>query len=75
MKGYYYDCNTGAHCSYDTNESLAEKLGHAYEQGKEDEIDERASLLAFICKKYKIPLMDMNETVDEWSKKNGRNEM
>ena len=29
-------------------------------------IDERAGLLAFICNKYNIPLLDMNCTVDEW---------
>lgn len=28
--------------------------------------DERSSLLAYICKKYNIPLLDMNVTVDEW---------
>lgn len=28
--------------------------------------DERASLLAYICRKYNIPLLDMNVTVDEW---------
>ena len=42
----------------------------SYHQGKADAIDERASLLAFICRKYGIPLMDMNCTVDEWEQLN-----
>lgn len=42
-----------------------------YTKGKEDAIDERASLLAFICKKYDIPLIDMNCTVDEWEELGG----
>lgn len=37
-----------------------------YDKDYSDAIDERASLLAYICKKYNIPLVDMNCTVDEW---------
>ena len=33
---------------------------------REEFEDERASLLAYICAKYKIPLVDMNNTVEEW---------
>lgn len=44
-------------------QNLAEEI---YQQGRADAIEERASLLAFICKKYNIPLVDMNCTVDEW---------
>lgn len=42
----------------------------AYEKGMEDgyekALDERASLLAHICKSYNIPLLDMNCVVNEW---------
>lgn len=36
------------------------------EELREEFEDERASLLAYICAKYKIPLVDMNNTVEEW---------
>ena len=54
-------------CAAD-HEQLAEWLEELKElrQGKADVIDERASLLAYICKKYNIPLLDMNCTADEW---------
>lgn len=48
------------------NRILDEEKILSYEQGRADAINERASLLAFICKKYDIPLVDMNCTVDEW---------
>lgn len=41
--------------------------GNEYDkQIRAEEEDKRANLLAFICKKYNIPLMDMNCTVTEW---------
>lgn len=38
----------------------------AIEEYEADKEDKRANLLAFICKRYNIPLMDMNCTVEEW---------
>lgn len=42
------------------------KVYTEYEKGRADAIDERANLLAYICKKYNIALLDMSCTVDEW---------
>lgn len=49
-------------------------LDLSYQQGRADAIEERASLLAYICKKYNIPLVDMNQTVDEWEERKQKNE-
>lgn len=48
------------------NQEFSKGWDKGYEQGRADAEDERASLLAFICKKYNIPLVAMNYTVDEW---------
>ena len=40
-------------------EAIKEELREEFE-------DERASLLAYICARYNIPLVDMNNTVEEW---------
>lgn len=74
---YCHDENTRAceNCQYDDGNSdlIGCAMNFAYQKGREDAIDERASLLAYICKKYNIPLLDMNCTVDEWEELKEKN--
>lgn len=54
-----------------TKETFIKIYSMGEDDGREDAIDDRANLLAYICKKYNIPLLDMNCTVDEWEKIRG----
>lgn len=50
-----------------TTEEWQRDMNMAYNQA----LEERPKLLAFICKKYNIPLVDMNATVDEFEELRG----